>query len=310
MKTTRRTFVKTIGGITAWPLVGPALVSAKEEGSGTFNLEIGVCTSIKNAKKVKKEGATYIEVSTKKTLIPDKSDEKFAEKLEEAKSCALPIRRSNSFLPSSLKSVGPEADHEGVLAFAETAFKRAKQVGIKMIVFGSGGSRKIPKGFDPKEAEKQFVELLKKMGPLAKPHDVIVVIEPLRRGEVNFINTVIEGAQIAKQVNHPNIQLLADFYHMLKNGEPPQNIRDAAKILGTGKILHLHIAEEEGRTAPGTTDYDFLPFFQALKDIGYNGLISIEGNWEGKKKKKGKSKKMATLKKGIETIKEQIARVK
>ncbi len=308
MNKTRRTFIKTIGSITGWSIFAPALVSAGEKVSGAFNLEIGVCTSVKDAKKIKKEGAAYIEVRVKGFLIPDKSDEDFAKNLKKAKSCPLPILRANSFLPSSLKCVGPEADHAAVLSYAEKAFQRAKQVGIKMIVFGSSGSRKIPGGFDRKEAEKQFVEVLKKMGPLAKANDVIVVIEPLRRREVNFINTVIEGARIVKKINHPNIQLLADIYHMLCNGEPPRNIHDAAKILGSGKIRHLHIAEKRGRTAPGTTDFDFLPYFQAVKDIGYKGLISIEGNWEGKKKRK--RKKIATLDKAIKTMREQMARVK
>jgi sugar phosphate isomerase/epimerase len=235
----------------------------------------GVCTSLDNAQKLKDAGYDYIEEGVQKFLAPQSDDMAFQKNLEAAKAAPLAVYACNSFLPAELKCVGPEADHAGVLTFAKTAFERAKQAGVKRIVFGSGKSRQLPEGFDRAQARQQFVDILKQMGPLAAENDLIVVIEPLNSKETNFINSVAEATEIAKEVNHPNICVLADFYHMALENESPDSIRQAGAML-----KHCHIAEKENRFAPGTTDYDFTPYFKALKDIGYSGAISIEGRWD------------------------------
>jgi len=174
-----------------------------------------------------------------------------------------------------MKSVGQEACHDSILKFAETAFRRAKKSGIKVIVFGSGGSRKIPDGFSKEDAKKQFTDLLKKMAPLAKKYGIMVVIEPLNKGETNFINSLAEAAEISTLVHDDNIQILADFYHMMRENE------SADEIIKYGAyIRHCHIAEKEKRTPPGTMGDDFSSYFIALKKIDYKGRISIEANWD------------------------------
>jgi sugar phosphate isomerase/epimerase len=252
-----------------------AVPARSNDGPTPFSPRIGVCTSVKNAELLRQSGADYIEAGVRSFLIPDKPEAEFAENLKAAQAGGLPILAANGFLPGSLKCVGPNANHEGVLEFAESAFKRARQVGIKTIVFGSSGARSIPDGFDRGVAELQFVALLGKMAPLAQAHNVVVAIEPLNRGETNFINTLPDGARLVEPVNHPNIRLLADIYHMLRMDEPPQNIRDVGHLL-----VHVHIAEKEKRTPPGVAGDDFTGYFQALKDVGYCGPVSIECGWK------------------------------
>ena len=192
-------------------------------------IKIGVCTGLQNAQKAKDAGAQFIEESVGRFLVPGKSDAEFAANLATAKAAPLPILSCNGFLPGSIKVTGPEADHEAALKWAETPFRRAQQAEISFIVFGSGGARQVPEGFDHKEATKQFVKLLKKMGPIADQYNVTVVLEPLRSSECNFLNTVGEGIKIVKKVNHPNIQCLADIYHMMQEYEGPESIIKGSK---------------------------------------------------------------------------------
>jgi sugar phosphate isomerase/epimerase len=104
---------------------------------------------------------------------------------------------------------------------------------------------------------------------------VTVVIEPLNRAETNLVNSLEEGARIVEAVNHPNLKLLCDIYHMMREDEP------ASEIVKYGKyIRHCHIAEREERTSPGTKGDDFRPYFKALKEIGYKGCVSIECRWK------------------------------
>ena len=169
----------------------------------------------------------------------------------------------------------PDFDIEMAVAYTEVAMRRAAEVGIKVTVLGSGWARSYPEGFSRDEAERQFVTLLKRMGAIAKKYGVVIAIEPLRKQECNFINTVQEGYEIAKKVGSPNVKVNADIYHMMQEGESPQSLINA----GRKYIANVHIAENARRTPPGTDGDDFTPYFRALKKIKYNGSISIECGW-------------------------------
>jgi sugar phosphate isomerase/epimerase len=139
------------------------------------------------------------------------------------------------------------------------------------LVFGSGGARALPEGFPRARAEEQFVELLKRLAPEAEKSGVTIVVEPLHKKECNFINSLAEGAEMVERCGHPSVQLLADVFHMLRDGEP------AGEILRFGRMLrHTHIAEKEKRTAPGTAGDDFRPYLRALRQVNYLGRMAIE----------------------------------
>lgn len=236
--------------------------------------KIGVCNPIKNAAIIASHDFSFIEDGVSSALIPSASDEEFEKKLAEIRQLPIPLYACNSFIPGSLKSVGNDAVPDSIIKYVAVALKRAGQAGVKIIVFGSGGSRRIPEGFSKDEAKKQFVALCKQIGPLAKKYKVTIVIEPLNRNETNFINSVAEGAEIVKAVNHPNIMLLADVYHMLRENEP------ASEIITYGKYLrHIHIAEKENRTPPGVAGDDFSEYFDAIKKSRFKGNLSIEARW-------------------------------
>ena len=80
--------------------------------------------------------------------------------------------------------------------------------------------------------------------------------------------------KIVKKVGHPNIQCLADIYHMLQENEGPEAIVRGAKY-----IKHCHVAEKTDRAAPGTNGEDLTPYYDALNKIGYKGGLSIECKW-------------------------------
>lgn len=257
-----------------------------------FLAELGVCTGFSNAEMLAGHGYTFVEETVGRFLVPDKSDQEFDSILQVARQAVLPVKACNSFIPGRLKSVGPEADHPAVLAYMETALKRAGQAGVEHIVFGSGGSRGIPEGFPRDEARRQFIELCKAMAPIAEKYNVIVVLEPLNTKEVNFVNSVAEGGEIVEEVNHPNFRLLADLYHMKMEDEGPENIIKYGHL-----IKHTHIAEKQERAAPGRFGEDFTPYFEALKKINYQGRMAVESRWTDLEAESAKA---------IETMKAQI----
>ncbi|HEX4140277.1 MAG TPA: sugar phosphate isomerase/epimerase family protein [Candidatus Methylacidiphilales bacterium] len=238
-------------------------------------MQLGICTSLDNAAAARAAGFDFIEEHIQKFLMAGEPDAAFEPGLRAARSSVLPIPAANCFLPGALKCVGPQVDRQRLLDYGATVFRRAHQAGICFIVFGSGGARAIPDGFPPAEARAQFLWLLRELGPLAQAHGVTVLVECLNPRECNFINRLAEGAALVAETGHPHVRLLADLYHMALSGAAP------AEILTRGRwIEHVHVAETEGRAAPGTTGEDFTPYLRALAKISYRGAISFECNWK------------------------------
>lgn len=275
MKPNRRSFLK-IAALIGSSMAGRSLLQANMYSFfNSLSPSIGVCTGLENADMLAGMGYSFIEDSVRGFLIPDRPEEEFLPKLETAGNLKIPVKACNLFLPGNLKSVGPDAVHDQITDFSETAFRRAQLAGVETIVFGSGGSRRIPEGFSRDEAFKQFVSLGRRLAPLASKYNVVITLEPLNRNECNFINSLSDGAEIVNTVNHRNYRLLADIYHMKVDNEDPGNIVKFGNL-----IKHVHIAEKEGRAAPGTHGEDFSEHFSALALIKYEGGISIESRWE------------------------------
>lgn len=275
MKISRKHFIRN----SALAGAGLFILHGKQPGifseARKFLDRIGVCTGLANNGILATAGYSFIEEGVRSFLVPAEGEDVFQSKMALLRESKLPVEACNNFIAGDLKCVGPSAVHDDILKFTETAFRRAQIAGVKTIVFGSGGSRSIPSGFSRDEATAQFIDLCKKMAPQAGKYNVIIVLEPLNKGECNFINSVAEGGEIVKVVNHKNFMLLADLYHMLRENESPEN------IIRYGDLLyHTHIAENTGRSAPGVNNEDFTAYFKALKKIRYRGRMSVECNWK------------------------------
>lgn len=275
MESSRRSFIKFSS------LAGAALcfrsldVSRLISASGMFLGRIGISTSITNSSILASAGYSYVEENAREFLIPTEPDSVFVQNLARLKVSKLPVEACNTFLPGTLKCVGPDAAHEQILKFSESTFQRAQKAGIKTIVLGSGGARKIPDGFSKEEATIQFISLCKKLATIAARYDVIISLEALNKNECNFINSLSEAGEIVKSVNDANFRLCVDIYHMLMENE------SADDILKYGQLLyHAHIAEKTDRSAPGVNNEDFIPCFKALKEVKYKGSLTIECNWK------------------------------
>lgn len=233
-------------------------------------MRFGVCTGVGNAPLLAAAGYDYIELSVAGDLMPEADEAAWAESRRAIEAMPLPVEAFNSFVRTG-KIVGPEADSERLRAYVENALERAAQVGGKIIVFGSGGARQIPDGFPMERAEAQLMDFLDACADSSLEAGVVVAIEPLHRGECNFINLVTEGADIARRLNRPGVRNLADTFHMEREGESLDAIVASADVLA-----HVHTADT-GRFAPGTGTYDHVALFRALSAARYDARVSIEG---------------------------------
>lgn len=235
--------------------------------------QLGIVESLEKDSLVYASGFHLIGETVSKMLAPSLTEEQFQSNLQKIKKAKTKLYLCNVLFPGNLKIAGPEVDEKKVLAYLDQVSYRAKQAGIPILVLGSGGSRRLPEGYDYQTAKNNFILLCRKMALVAKKHGITIAIESLNSTETNFLNTVQEAAEVVKKVDHPNFRLNADIYHMMKENEPPQHIIDAGNI-----IVHVEIAEKDKRTMPGVMGDDFRPYFRALKSIKYKGPIVIEAN--------------------------------
>ena len=179
----------------------------------------------------------------------------------------------NSFIPADLKVVGSNIDKPRLQNYLAEATERAKALGGEIIVFGSGGARSRGDDVSPNRARAQIFEFLSLAADAAKPHGIVIAIEHLNRSETNAINTVKEAVAYATEVNRPEIKALIDFYHMMQENEHLDEIVKAG-----AHIVHVHVADT-GRLYPGSGNYDYAGFADALAQAGYKGRVSVECNF-------------------------------
>ncbi len=235
----------------------------------------GICGGPEIAPQALAAGYDYLELNTQAHLVGEANEATFQPILEQISNCGLPCLASNVFVPAHLKITGPQVDFTRLTQYVSIVLRRAEQAGIRAIVFGSGGARRIPDDFDRNRAYEQLLAFGRMLAPVAANHGVTIAVEPLNRSETNVINSVSEGLQYVKDVNHPAFRLLVDAYHWAKEQEP------TADIVAAGPWLaHAHLATYANRLPPGAEECDFGPFFTALKQSGYDLRLSIEANWE------------------------------
>ncbi len=219
-------------------------------------------------------GADYLEFPV--GAVGADEDERAFETLRQSlENQPLQIEAFNAFIPAHHRITGTEVDLSEVLKFCRTALERCKILGGEVVVLGSAGARKVLDNFDWAQAEKQFVAFGRELGPIAEAINITIVIEPLNAKEDNLILSVEHGAHLVDEIDHPRVQLLADLYHIVEEGEPLQNVAAAG-----ARLKHTHLADL-GRVAPGFAENGeapFLEFFSNLKRANYDARCSFEGN--------------------------------
>ena len=235
--------------------------------------QLGIVFRLEQDSLVYAAGFRMIGESVGRMLSPTLSEDQFQQNVTRIKNARSKVFLCNIFFPSTMKIAGPEVDETRVLSYADTVLSRAQKAGLSFIVLGSGGSRRIPDGYDTQKAKNDFTQLCKKLAEVAAKYKIIIALEGLQSSETNFLNTVKAAGEIVRGVNHSNFRLNADIFHMLRENELPQSIIDFADLLS-----HCEIAEKQTRSFPGVMGDDFKPYLRALRKANYTGKIFIEGN--------------------------------
>jgi D-psicose/D-tagatose/L-ribulose 3-epimerase len=232
---------------------------------------IGVCGGIEGFAKAEALGFDYFEPNV--ALLSVLTDEAFADIRKQVQSSRIRCECCNNFI-RSLKVVGAEVDPKALNAYMSRMLDRCRELGAKIVVYGSASSRNVPAGYSRDTAWNQIKEFLHQAGDLARSREIVIAIEPLRHPDSNIINTGSEALRLVHEVGHPNVKTMIDYYHMRSEKEDSKILVEAA-----AEIVHLHFANPEGRKWPKNPheDPEYARFFALMKQIHYKQRLSIEG---------------------------------
>lgn len=122
-----------------------------------------------------------------------------------------------------------------------------------------------------KEEWKRAVEGVRAAARRGQELGVVLCLEPLNRFETYFLNTLEDAARLVREVEMPNVRIHFDTFHAnIEERQPADSLRAVAEELG-----HVHISEND-RGTPGSGHVDWKGVVLALKEIGYDGWLTIE----------------------------------
>ena len=119
----------------------------------------GCCGGLADAAPIREAGYDYIELPVG-TSMSAEDEAAYRRVVHEIGAIGLPVEACNVFIPAALKITGPNVEREPLWRYAATALERMGELGVRVCVFGSGGARSIPEGFDRATALDQLQAFL------------------------------------------------------------------------------------------------------------------------------------------------------
>jgi len=222
-------------------------------------------------KKAAHLGFDILEIAA--TPLPDYSDQKLRDLRECAEANGITLTCGHG--PSAgqnLASCDP-AVRKNAKAFYTDLLQRLEKLDIHLI--GGGIYSYWPVDYslpiDKPGDWGRSVEGVAEVAEVARECGVSYCLEVLNRFEGYLLNTSGEAVKFVNEVNHPNVKMMLDTFHMnIEEDSIGGAIRQAGPFLG-----HFHTGECN-RRCPGKGRTPWREIADALKDINYQGSVVME----------------------------------
>ena len=162
-----------------------------------------------------------------------------------------------------------EARRQEALRLFETQIELAADLQAK-IVLGLDRGAAVP-GESEGSFQERFAGSLRFLAERAGARGVEIVMEPIHRYLIDSFHRVEQCLEFFERFRLQSIRLLLDTFHM--NIEE-RSIEEAIRLAGS-RIGHVH-AVDNNRGAPGDGHLDFRSIIGALREVGYDGYLSVE----------------------------------
>lgn len=132
---------------------------------------------------------------------------------------------------------------------------------------------KVP-GLSHEDQHASCVEGLKRAAALLEGRNAKILLENIDPEEnpKYFLTSVAEGFEVIKEVNHPQIRFLYDFFHeQISEGNLIEKVQK-----NVGLVDLFHIADVPGRHDPGTGEINYGNIYKKLVELGYDRYVAME----------------------------------
>ena len=144
-------------------------------------------------------------------------------------------------------------------------------LGGKVMIIGSPKQRNLLPGVSFEQAWELARQTFAPSIKMAEDKAVTICFEPLAPSETNFVNTAEKGIEFIQQFNSEAFKIILDVKAMCSDLKPiPDIIRDSHP-----NFAYFH-ANDANLKGPGFGEIDFKPIFGTLKEVGYDGFVSVE----------------------------------
>jgi len=131
---------------------------------------------------------------------------------------------------------------------------------------GAGGEK------PARDELKLLQQELSFLADCARERGIVLNLEPINRYETSLLNTTDSALALLDEMGNPDaVGILYDTFH--SNIEDVDMI-EAIRTCG-GRLSHVHLADSN-RRLPGEGHVDFARIIAALREIGYDGFVSLE----------------------------------
>ncbi|RYG56267.1 MAG: hydroxypyruvate isomerase family protein, partial [Alphaproteobacteria bacterium] len=132
----------------------------------------------------------------------------------------------------------------------------------------------MPVGHDRAALEAVLIDNLRYAAPRFAEAGIKLLVEPINPRDMPgfMVNSSDDYERIAEAVDHENLYLQYDFYHMqVVQGDLINTFRRLQS-----RIAHVQIADLPGRHEPGTGEINYPNIFRMLDEVGYAGWVGAE----------------------------------
>jgi len=178
-------------------------------------------------------------------------------------------------------------NHDECLAKLIEAIEVCAGAGYKRVITFTGMKAE---GIDDEQAEKNCINLWKKVLPLAEKKKVTLCLEhlnsrddshPMKGHPGYFGDDVDHCVKMIEKIGSPSFKLLFDVYHVqIMNGDVIRRIRQYKDFIG-----HYHVAGNPGRAElDDKQEINYPPVMNAILETGFDGYVAHEfiPTWEDK----------------------------
>jgi hydroxypyruvate isomerase len=152
-----------------------------------------------------------------------------------------------------------------------TAIEYAKTLRCPMLNCLAGLT---PEGVSADNVREVLIKNMRFAADALAKENIRFLVEPINYIDMPgfHLNTSAQTIALLDEVDHANIYLQYDIYHMQRmEGDLINNI---TKLFD--RIAHMQLADNPGRHEPGTGEINFTNLFKAIDELGYKGWIGCE----------------------------------